>query len=307
MTFSVPASSNRKRLGVGGKGQTIMPFRFITFISLAALCLGGSAVGGGEQPEANKVTLVSLELRDADIREVVDTLAQQTRLDFIVAPDVQGRVGAVKLVDISVEDALDVLLAAVDAVYEKRGDIYVIKPRPPAAPAQETPTEEPPPPEPQAEEKETPAATEGTPAKEETEKTDQEKEGEKRVTAEIELQYRRASEVAEMLGGVGLGPRLPSSRRPLVSSFSSGPWSTTTTTRRGLFGGTETTTIIGADGTTTTTTTSWGLNPNASGGWSLSFGPNGLSGSWGPVQFGGSQSTFRPWPGGGSPWGGFGR
>jgi len=278
-----------------------MPFRFITFINLTALCLGSSAVGGGNQ-EAHKVTLVSLDLRDADIRDVMEALAQQTHLDFIVAPGVKGRVGVVKLVDIAVEEALDILLAAVDAVYEKRGDVYVIKPRPPAAPAPGTPTDEPP--EPQAEERETPAAPEETPAKEET-KTEKEKAEEKLVTAEIELTYRRASEVAEMLGGVGIGPRLPSNRRPIVSSFHSGPRSTTTTTTWGLFGKTETTTITGPDGVTTTTT-NWSLNPNASGGWSLSFGPNGLSGSWGPLQFGGSQYNFRPWPGG-SPLGGFGR
>ena len=52
---------------------------------------------------------ISLDLKDADIRDVIRTFAQLARLNVVIDPEVKGSV-TVRLYDVRWEDALDVIL-----------------------------------------------------------------------------------------------------------------------------------------------------------------------------------------------------
>ena len=52
---------------------------------------------------------ISLDLKDADIRDVIRTFAQLARINVVIDPEVKGSV-TVRLHDVRWEDALDVIL-----------------------------------------------------------------------------------------------------------------------------------------------------------------------------------------------------
>lgn len=68
---------------------------------------------------------ISLDLRGMDVIEVLKFLAAQGHLNIVTSPDVQGRVTLV-LTDVTVRDALDIVLVSNSLAVERRGTILYI-------------------------------------------------------------------------------------------------------------------------------------------------------------------------------------
>ena len=80
-------------------------------------------------PREESGKLLSLSLRDAEIREVLLALAKKSDLNIIVDPDVSGMV-TVDLKRVTFKEALDALLAPLGLEYRKEGRfIRVLKPQ----------------------------------------------------------------------------------------------------------------------------------------------------------------------------------
>ena len=87
------------------------------------LLLGAVAVYAAEEQPT-----VSLEFKDADIRDVIETLGRETGLNFVVDPRVRGPV-TVTLRDVTVEQALKLILDAHGYTYTVEDGVYLIKPK----------------------------------------------------------------------------------------------------------------------------------------------------------------------------------
>jgi len=68
---------------------------------------------------------ISLDLRGMDVIEVLKFLAAQGKLNIVTSPDVQGRVTLV-LTDVTVRDALDIVLVSNSLAVERRGTILYV-------------------------------------------------------------------------------------------------------------------------------------------------------------------------------------
>ncbi len=67
-----------------------------------------------------------LHMRDAEIRGVLELLSRQSRINIIATREVSGKVAAVDLYNVSLEQALDAVVAATGfAWYKEKGSIYV--------------------------------------------------------------------------------------------------------------------------------------------------------------------------------------
>lgn len=71
------------------------------------------------------LTGISLDLRGMDVIEVLKFLATQGKLNIVTSPEVQGRVTLV-LSDVSVRDALDIILVSNGLAVERRGKILYV-------------------------------------------------------------------------------------------------------------------------------------------------------------------------------------
>lgn len=68
---------------------------------------------------------ISLDLRGMDVIEVLKFLAAQGQLNIVTSPEVQGRVTLV-LTDVTVRDALDIVLVSNSLAVERRGTILYV-------------------------------------------------------------------------------------------------------------------------------------------------------------------------------------
>ena len=68
---------------------------------------------------------MELDLRDLDIVDVLKFLAMKGGINIIVSKDVAGKV-SLFLKDVSIKDALEIILQANNLAYEKRGDIIYV-------------------------------------------------------------------------------------------------------------------------------------------------------------------------------------
>ncbi len=93
-------------------------------VVLVVLLSGLAAWSQGDKKELP----VTLELKDVPIRAALDSLFMGRGLNFVMDQSVLGTVSSVSLRDVSFEQALKVLLKAVDPplVYRKDGDVYLI-------------------------------------------------------------------------------------------------------------------------------------------------------------------------------------
>ncbi len=70
---------------------------------------------------------ISLDLRGMDVIEVLKFLAKKGTLNIVTSPDVQGRANLM-LTDVSVRDAMEILLVSNNLAVERRGTILYIMP-----------------------------------------------------------------------------------------------------------------------------------------------------------------------------------
>ena len=68
---------------------------------------------------------ISLDLRGMDVIEVLKFLAAQGKLNIVTSPEVQGRVTLV-LTDVTVKDALDIVLVSNSLAVERRSTILYV-------------------------------------------------------------------------------------------------------------------------------------------------------------------------------------
>jgi type IV pilus assembly protein PilQ len=76
-------------------------------------------------PSLDAQAHISLDVRDADVREVLLTLAERGGLNMVIAPDVRGGV-TLRLQDVSVEEALEALLRTTGLAQVREGAVIGI-------------------------------------------------------------------------------------------------------------------------------------------------------------------------------------
>ncbi len=76
----------------------------------------------------NLETPITLNLRDADVRDVFRLIAEQNNINLIVSPAIQGTI-TLRLSHVTLREALSVLLDSCDAVMEQSGSIFRVFPR----------------------------------------------------------------------------------------------------------------------------------------------------------------------------------
>lgn len=76
----------------------------------------------GEVSEVSKEGLVSLDFKEADIRQVLRILSLKSGVDIVAGSDVEGLV-TIKLTDVPWEQALDIILRTYGFTYERKGKI----------------------------------------------------------------------------------------------------------------------------------------------------------------------------------------
>ena len=75
--------------------------------------------------QGNKQELITLELKDIDIVEVLKILARKGNLNIIIGQNVKGRI-TLFLKDVTVWDALKNVFEIANLAYIKNGDVYQI-------------------------------------------------------------------------------------------------------------------------------------------------------------------------------------
>ena len=108
--------------------------RFI-FLFIFILCIGISLVVYGQESESetlvstqqDKSGNITLDFKDADIRNVLKVISLKTGMNIVASPDVTGTV-TIYLEDVPWETALDVILKTYDFGYEKEANIISVAP-----------------------------------------------------------------------------------------------------------------------------------------------------------------------------------
>jgi len=115
---------------------------------LGLLLLTGAACAA--PVSVSKDSLYSVDASNTDIRLVLEALARQSGANMVVSPEVTGTVSA-QLKQMSLEVLLDGLSAAHGFAWTKKGDTYIVSPRPKdAAPDKAVSAPPPPAPEPES-------------------------------------------------------------------------------------------------------------------------------------------------------------
>ncbi len=94
-----------------------------------------SALSSSDSPESFALTesvsdmRISMDFKDANLKDVLKIFSQQSRLNFIASERVRERSVTLYLDQVSVQDALDSIIRANDLVYEQLdgSDIFVVK------------------------------------------------------------------------------------------------------------------------------------------------------------------------------------
>ncbi|HIE51992.1 MAG TPA: hypothetical protein EYP85_09555 [Armatimonadetes bacterium] len=164
-------------------------------------------VGRGDWLRAEEATkdegpLVSIELKDTDVREALRKLGEQAGVGFVLAPQVRGRLTA-RLHNLPLQRVLRLLLDQVNATFEVQEGIYLVYPKPPERPK---PQEDSTPSAPAAASEGDSLATEvpPPPASSPEPETPLPKPPQRYIAAKIPVNHQQASVVAQLLGGIGV-------------------------------------------------------------------------------------------------------
>ncbi|MFN2633755.1 MAG: hypothetical protein ABR610_10095, partial [Thermoanaerobaculia bacterium] len=101
-----------RRAAAGRRGEVVLLLAFL--LAAPASALPRRAAARPPRPRATPAPLsagerISVDLKDADIRDVLKTFAELARVNLVVDPDVKGSV-TVSLHDVAWVDALEVIL-----------------------------------------------------------------------------------------------------------------------------------------------------------------------------------------------------
>jgi len=248
-------------------------------VGLLAVTLGLTLPAAGWSQQGDKT--VSLNFKDADIRDVIETLSNEAGFNYTMDPGVSGRVTC-SLQDVTVEEALELILAQNNCIYEKKGNVYVIKPKPKPEPVVNPKVAQPPAPPPLPVAK-PPAARKEPPKAEKAGEEAEEGLEEAKDWFEVSVRYLYAPSVAMLFPEVGT-PLMSFYLNPL--GFGGGGFG------GGGFGG-------GGFGSSGFGGSSFGSRGGGSFGGS-SWGSRSSGGSWGSRSSGGSWGSRSS---GGSSWG----
>ncbi len=95
----------------------------LAFVFLATFALALVAV-------ADENTVVSLNVKDADIRDVVEMIAKSADLNYVLGSDVRGRISSLVLVDVPARVALEETLNQLGLKYHlEQGIFKIYKPK----------------------------------------------------------------------------------------------------------------------------------------------------------------------------------
>ena len=127
-------STNRRRIAAATAATTITgTFGLAAPLSIVALGMAGTAPAAmaADTTDLSK-TLVTMDLRDADLKQAVAMLTNKSQVVNIVIRSVPGRDFArvnVKLTDVPLPRALRTIAASADAVLTEDEGIYYLRPR----------------------------------------------------------------------------------------------------------------------------------------------------------------------------------
>ena len=96
-------------------------------LACGAVVLSGSWAMAGESPSRSRSEVISIQVQDAEIRQVLRLLADKSQLNFVVAEEVQGKL-TMRLRNVRWQEALKVVLAAKSLGMEQEGNIVRIAP-----------------------------------------------------------------------------------------------------------------------------------------------------------------------------------
>lgn len=103
----------------------LLLFVSIFFLNITAVCQ--------ENPTAEELIenvadrRISMDFQDANLKDVLKIFSQQAGLNFIASQQIEDRTVTLYLEDVSVEDALDKLLAANNLSYDLFKNIFIVK------------------------------------------------------------------------------------------------------------------------------------------------------------------------------------
>jgi len=82
------------------------------------------------QQAKEKGALISLDVQDADVRDVLRLLSVESGMNIVFGPEITGSVSAT-LRDVTLEEALKAVLSSLGYYWHRQGNVYVISVRPP--------------------------------------------------------------------------------------------------------------------------------------------------------------------------------
>ena len=119
---------NRKvAIGVMGIGLTFICLSQAVYAQNDTAANGQTPSGQGteNQEVAKKNGMVSIDFRDADIKNVLKVLGYNSGVNIVAGPEVTGLV-TIQLKDVPWQRALDVVLSTYGYAYERKGDIISV-------------------------------------------------------------------------------------------------------------------------------------------------------------------------------------
>ncbi len=94
----------------------------VLLVVAMCFCMSGATLYAGELAEGEKITL---DLKDADIRNVIRMLSHKGNVNIVAAKDVKGNV-TVRLQDVGWEQALETILDVSGYAYERKGNLIKV-------------------------------------------------------------------------------------------------------------------------------------------------------------------------------------
>ena len=94
----------------------------VLIILAMCFCVSGSVLYSGNQTEGEKITL---DLKDADIRNVIRMLSHKGNVNIVAGEEVKGMV-TLLLQDVGWELALQTILDVSGYAYERKGNLIMV-------------------------------------------------------------------------------------------------------------------------------------------------------------------------------------
>jgi hypothetical protein len=133
---SLDSAKREKGFEIMRNTVSLAAITLLTLVSLPATVNArqdGPGGGAGKSAVKSEVkqTPVTLDVRDARLRDVLEMLFKQAKVDFLIEPGVDGYV-TMKVADLPFEAALKLTLrsGSIPLVYTLENGVYIVRPRP---------------------------------------------------------------------------------------------------------------------------------------------------------------------------------